>query len=284
MGLTHGGLRQKNFNFYENGRVDYSKLVLNSHSGGSVQDYVVFTYDDFQSGQANGPYPKPPNHIVSIREGRWKLAKYHDTNPEVKKRKPPQWEMYDLKADPLEKHNIAHPEAERRATQERELKRLKAKLARVEKTRLKEPSYADGRVGESGGTRLRNRLGGLASPPDSLQTPPPRIRWHTAHTTALDHPPVRIPDQLPWKSVLSFSALQNAHRREKAAGLRESLDGRPEQGGVRWLSTGAGAEYLAPGSEGFAGLVVEEGGRVPELETAVGASCGDRAVPFAFER
>ncbi len=187
MGLTHGGLRQKNFNFYEEATrvpliysnpklfphpatsealvshvdflptlaslaaapksarakwqgVDYSKLVLNPDSGDSVQDYVVFTYDDFQSGQKNGPYPKPPNHIVSIREGRWKLAKYHDTNPEVKKRKPPQWEMYDLKADPLEKHNIAHPEADRTETQERELKRLKAKLARVEKTRLRELS------------------------------------------------------------------------------------------------------------------------------------------------
>lgn len=187
MGLTHGGLRQKNFNFYEEATrvpliysnpklfpqpaksealvshvdflptlaslaaapksaraewqgVDYSKLVLNPNSGDSVQDYVVFTYDDFQSGQANGPYPKPPNHIVSIREGRWKLAKYHDVNAEVKKRKPPQWEMYDLKADPLEKHNIAHPEAKRTAKQEEELKRLKAKLNRVEKTRLKEPS------------------------------------------------------------------------------------------------------------------------------------------------
>lgn len=187
MGLTHGGLRQKNFNFYEEATrvpliysnpklfprpaksealvshvdflptlaslaaapksarvewqgVDYSKLVLNPDSGDSVQDYVVFTYDDFQSGQASGSYPKPPNHIVSIREGRWKLAKYHDTNPEVKKRKPPQWEMYDLKTDPLEKHNIAHPEAKRTEKQEEELKRLKAKLARVEKTRLKEPS------------------------------------------------------------------------------------------------------------------------------------------------
>jgi choline-sulfatase len=187
MGLTHGGLRQKNFNFYEEATrvplvysnpklfpqpaksealvshvdflptlaslaaapksaraawqgVDYSKLVLNPGSGDSVQDYVVFTYDDFQSGQAQGPYPKPPNHIVSIREGRWKLAKYHDTNPEVKKRKPPQWEMYDLKTDPLEKHNIAHPESKRTPKQEEELKRLKAKLARVEKTRLKEPT------------------------------------------------------------------------------------------------------------------------------------------------
>ncbi len=186
MGLAHGGLRQKNFNFYEEATrvpliysnpklfpqpattdalvshvdflptlaslaaapksarsnwegVDYSKLVLNPKSEESVQDYVVFTYDDFQSGQKNGPYPKPPNHIVSIREGRWKLAKYHDVNPEVKKRKPPQWEMYDLKTDPLEKHNIADPGTKRTEKQEAQLKRLKAKLRKVEKTRLKEP-------------------------------------------------------------------------------------------------------------------------------------------------
>ena len=44
------------------------------------QDYVVFTYDDYQSGQASGPYPQPPNHIVSIREERYKLAKYYDAD------------------------------------------------------------------------------------------------------------------------------------------------------------------------------------------------------------
>jgi arylsulfatase A-like enzyme len=181
MGLAHGGLRQKNFNFYEEATrvplvysnpklfpkpaqtdalvshvdflptlaslaaapqsaraewqgVDYSKLVLNPSSNASTQDYIVFTYDDYQSGQKNGPYPKPPNHIVSIREGRWKLARYHDVSKENPKR--PQWEMYDLKNDPMEKRNLAYPGHKRTATEERELKRLKAKLARVEKTRL----------------------------------------------------------------------------------------------------------------------------------------------------
>ncbi|MGE0067037.1 MAG: sulfatase-like hydrolase/transferase [Solirubrobacterales bacterium] len=185
MGLTHGGLRQKNFNFYEEAirvplvfsnpklypeplstdalvshvdflptlaslakappaarakwqGVDYSKLVLNPGKAKPAQDYIVFTYDDYQSGQKNGPYPKPPNHIVSIREGRWKLAKYYGIGKASKV--PMQWEMYDLKTDPLEKHNIAHPEAKRTATQERELKRLKAKLATVEKKRLAPPA------------------------------------------------------------------------------------------------------------------------------------------------
>ncbi len=183
MGLAHGGLRQKNFNFYEETirvpliysnpklfpkpqtsdalvshvdflptlaslagapksarrnwqGVDYSKLVLHPKREGSAQDYVVFTYDDFQSGQATGPYPKPPNHVVSIREGRWKLAKYHGVNRKTGKPVPPEWEMYDLKHDPLEKHNIAHPQAKRTEKQERELRRLKRKLRRVEKKRL----------------------------------------------------------------------------------------------------------------------------------------------------
>jgi len=182
MGLTHGGLRQKNFNFYEEATrvplvysnpklfpkpaktdalvshvdflptlaslakapksaradwqgVDYSQLVLDPSPRRSVQDYVVFTYDDYQSGQKSRPYPKPPNHIVSIREGRWKLAKYYD----VKGRAPTQWEMYDLKTDPLERKNLAYEGYERTEKQDEEFKRLKAKLAAVEKTRLKSP-------------------------------------------------------------------------------------------------------------------------------------------------
>jgi choline-sulfatase len=185
MGLTHGGMRQKNFNFYEEAtRVplvysnpklfpsprttdamvshvdflptlaslvdapkparskwqgkDYSSLILQPKKGKTVQDYVVFTYDDVQSGQKNGPYPKAPNHIVSIREKRWKLAKYYAVEP--KKPTPPQWEMYDLKADPEETENIAHRSYQRSELQEREFRRLKKKLAQVEKTRLKPQS------------------------------------------------------------------------------------------------------------------------------------------------
>ncbi len=184
MGLAHGGMRQKNFNFYEETLrvpmvfsnpklfpkphstdalvshvdllptlaslvgapksarrnwqgVDYSKLVLRPNLKRSVQDYVVFTYDDYQSGQKHGPYPKPPNHVVSIREERWKLAKYHDVNPDKKARKRPQWEMYDLKRDPLENRNLARKGYKRTPLEERNLKRLKRKLARVQKTRLR---------------------------------------------------------------------------------------------------------------------------------------------------
>jgi choline-sulfatase len=178
MGTAHGGLRQKNFNFYEESTrvplvysnprlfpaprtnhaivshvdflptlaslldvparardnwagVDYADQIL-SRSPRPAQDYTVFTYDDWQSGQASGPYPKPPNHIVSIREHRYKLARYYDANGKV----PPQWEMYDLKADPLERVNLAHRGHHRTPEQEHEYERLRLKLARVERTRL----------------------------------------------------------------------------------------------------------------------------------------------------
>ena len=197
MGLSHGGLRQKNFNFYEESLnvplvysnpkmfprpetsdalishvdllptlaslagapksarrdwqgVDYSDIVLNPGRGKEPQDYVAFTYDDFQSGQAHGPYPKQPNHVRSIREKRWKLAKYVDIKTEVKEGKPvekagpkpPQWEMYDLKSDPNEEINLAFEGYERTPAQEAQFIRLKKKLERVEKTRLKPLTHA----------------------------------------------------------------------------------------------------------------------------------------------
>lgn len=178
MGTAHGGLRQKNFNVYEesthvplvysNPRLfprarsskalvshvdflptlaslvgapssaradwegrDYSSIVLGRSSKG-VQDYTVFTYDDYQSGQPKGPYPKPPNHIVSIRERNWKIARYYD----VTGKEPDQWELYHLATDPFERVNLAHEGQTRTPAQERAYRRLRAKLARVQKTRL----------------------------------------------------------------------------------------------------------------------------------------------------
>lgn len=178
MGLTHDGLRQKNFNFYEESirvplvysnpllyptarqsnalvshvdflptlaslfnapsqarmnwqGVDYSSLVLDP-SAPPVQDYTVFTYDDYQSGQKDPPYPRPPNHIVSIREERYKLAEYYDVNREVDS----QWEMNDLLSDPLEVTNIAWPSYNRSPEQQKEYERLQLKLQYVKSSRL----------------------------------------------------------------------------------------------------------------------------------------------------
>jgi choline-sulfatase len=114
--------------------VDYSSIVLNP-SAPPVQDYIVFTYDDYQSGQT-GPHPLPPNHIVSIRESRYKLAEYYDADFPLTKR---QYEMYDLQNDPLEIKNLAHSSYVRTPAQQVEFVRLLAKLNVVKLTRL---SYA----------------------------------------------------------------------------------------------------------------------------------------------
>lgn len=179
MGLAHGGLRQKNFNFYEealrvpmvfsNRRlylrphqsdamvshvdflptlaslfgapagararwqgVDYSRNVLDPDGARAPQEYVVFTWDDWQAGQKNGPYLPPPNHIVSVREERWKLARYYDADGQVRD----QWEMYDLKHDPLEMVNLCWDGYVRTGEQEAAFRRLRRGLAAIHKTRL----------------------------------------------------------------------------------------------------------------------------------------------------
>ncbi len=110
---------------------DYSKLVLGK-TDKPVQDYVAFTYDDYQSGQATPPYVKPPQHLVAIREKNWKIAKYYDADREV----PAQWELYHLRHDPNERRNLAAPGHRRNRFQNLQFRRLRKKLARVERTRL----------------------------------------------------------------------------------------------------------------------------------------------------
>ncbi len=112
--------------------VDYSAAVL-QRLAPPPQDYVAFTYDDWQVGQTSGPYVKPPQHIVSLRETRWKIAEYYDVAGKV----PSQWEMYDLKGDPLEHKNLAHKGYKRTPAQEKQYRRLRRKLARVRAQRLR---------------------------------------------------------------------------------------------------------------------------------------------------
>ena len=111
--------------------MDYSRLILDP-SAPPVQDYIVFTYDDWQSGQSGGHYPKPPNHIVSIREARYKFAKYYDADGPI----PSQYEMYDLLSDPLEIDNIAYNIADRPQEQQQQYERLRVKLQAVQAQRL----------------------------------------------------------------------------------------------------------------------------------------------------
>ena len=158
MGLSHGGLRQKVFNAYEETMrvpivvsnpilfprpvttnalatlIDLMPTLANlaavpapgdfrflgtdltpviddaaAHPGSPtvhVQDTVHFTFDDQNVATPNGQdIVKQPNHIRCIRDYRWKFVMYFDPAWVT----PPQYELYDLQADPLELVNCADP-------------------------------------------------------------------------------------------------------------------------------------------------------------------------------
>ena len=115
--------------------VDYSALLwvrdppaLSEH----VQNHIVFTYDDVRCAQNVPQLVPPPNRIVSIREARYKLARYYDGDGT----EPDQWEMYDLESDPDERVNLVFPGATLTTEQSAARERLTAKLREVEATRL----------------------------------------------------------------------------------------------------------------------------------------------------
>jgi choline-sulfatase len=112
--------------------VDYSSLVLDP-AAPPVQDHVVFTYDDLRCAQNVVQLTLPPNRIVSIREERYKLARYYDGDGI----EPDQWEMYDLREDPEERVNLAFAGYAPTPEQAAERERLTARLAEVEATRLR---------------------------------------------------------------------------------------------------------------------------------------------------
>ncbi len=79
----------------------HSLASLFHNPGGSIQDRILFTYDDGLS------LPKPVQgaaHIRCIREANWKFAMYFDPSGAY----PTEYEMYDLARDPLETLNLAH--------------------------------------------------------------------------------------------------------------------------------------------------------------------------------
>jgi choline-sulfatase len=146
MALSHGGLRQKMFNAYEESlRVPFvvsspalfsepwesdalvslvdvvpTLLGQTGHPGdpsqfdghdltpvlrgeaGGVRDAVLFTYDDHQAGTAFQDAPGQPNRIRCVRDRKWKYAVYLDPNG----RFGPEYELYDLDADPHEALNL----------------------------------------------------------------------------------------------------------------------------------------------------------------------------------
>ncbi len=155
MGLAHGGLRQKNFNFYEESiRVPlvYSnpRLFPRPRTPNALVSAVDFLptlarlFDAPPSARADWQgvdYPAGPQPVGKGAAGlhRLHLRRFQSgqaRGPYPNGKAPSQWEMYDLKADPLEKENLAHKRHRRTAEQKRQFRRLRRKLAVVQKTRL----------------------------------------------------------------------------------------------------------------------------------------------------
>jgi choline-sulfatase len=165
LGLSHGGLRQKMFNAYEEALrvplvvsgpgfsgssdalvslVDLVPTLVGlaggsasevdgfdlgpvlSGSASSVRDAVLFTYDDHQAGTAFQEAPGQPNRIRCVRDARWKYAVYVDPSGRVGS----EYELYDLESDPDEAVNLVEVGTGRGRTAlaRAELPRLQAKL------------------------------------------------------------------------------------------------------------------------------------------------------------
>jgi arylsulfatase A-like enzyme len=166
LGLSHGGLRQKMFNAYEEALrvplvvsgpgfspgtsdalvslVDLVPTMVGLAGGSasdvdgfdlgpvlrgeseSVRDAVLFTYDDHQAGTAFQEAPGQPNRIRCVRDARWKYAVYVDPRGRVD----PEYELYDLDSDPDEAVNLVEVRTGRgrTAAARAELPRLQAKL------------------------------------------------------------------------------------------------------------------------------------------------------------
>ena len=173
MGLSHGGLRQKIFNAYEetirvplvisspemfprarasdalvslvdivptflglagapaeperfDGR-DLGPLLRGEEQ--SLRDAVLFTYDDHQAGTALQDGAGQPNRIRCVREASWKYAVYLDPAG----RAAPEYELYDLDADPYELRNLLDKRTGRAhlSSHEPERHRLAQRLAEL---------------------------------------------------------------------------------------------------------------------------------------------------------
>jgi arylsulfatase A-like enzyme len=82
--------------------VDLAPAARHTDPRDSVQDGSVFVYEDHKAGTAFENVVPQPNRLRALREPGWKYAVYVDPSGE----NDPQYEMYDLEADPIERHNL----------------------------------------------------------------------------------------------------------------------------------------------------------------------------------
>ena len=72
--------------------------VLDAAPADGVREHSLFTFDDHQAATAQQDTVPQPNRIRAIRSERWKYAAYVDPTG----RQAPEYELYDLEADPDE--------------------------------------------------------------------------------------------------------------------------------------------------------------------------------------
>ena len=101
-----------------------------------ARDHVLFTYDDHQAGTAQQEAPGQPNRIRCVRDERWKYAVYLDPTGA----KSPEYELYDLEADPNEVRNLVEVRTGR--PRDPDAARERARLAEL----LREACTATGTV------------------------------------------------------------------------------------------------------------------------------------------
>jgi choline-sulfatase len=76
--------------------------VLDSTPPQRAREQALFTYDDHQAATAQQEAPGQPNRIRCVRDRRFKYAVYLDPHA----RAAPEFELYDLHADPDEARNL----------------------------------------------------------------------------------------------------------------------------------------------------------------------------------
>jgi arylsulfatase A-like enzyme len=95
----------------------------------AVREEALFTYDDHQAATAFQEAPGQPNRIRCVRDRRFKYAVYLDPTG----RAAPEYELYDLDADPLEALNLVDKRSGRSRipAAERERRRLHERLGQL---------------------------------------------------------------------------------------------------------------------------------------------------------